>query len=627
MKNLNPLFLLMIFAFCSTGYAQSEKEVDSLNSLFEKQKSISGKVSVLADIFDFYLYKNTKKSKQYAERVLSLSTKENYETGIITGNFLNGNYYLTTKENDSAIYYYEKTLSNAKKYNSNLMVASAMANISVIEGEKGNYIKAIKLMDSVAKINLKENDFLNYGVTINNRAYHYYEQGDYLKAMEGYLEAIRVLDTIDRDIYRRADVYRNISKLNAKQNSFEQALEYLFKALEIYKKTDDNLFEAYTLNDIGNTYHFLENHEEAIKYYEKSIQLSKVHDIKDNLVNTYGNLADTYKDQKRYRLALENFNKQQDYLVYDQSFLNRVVGLNQIGETYWLMSDYPNALKTLNTSIKLCDSLNINDELKSALEQRSLVYEKMGNYVKALSDRKRVGSLSDSIYNIEKSKQIEKLQISYETEKKETELAFKAKTIENLNQEVEISNLRNGLYAGGMFTFIAVSGLLYFGFKQRIKKNLIEREKQEAIYKQEIEFKKKELATQTLHLVQKNTFIQELKDNLEKIKRSPELFKVEFRRLVMLLKKESAEDKDWEVFKSYFTEVHNNFDHKIKEVYPDITEKEMRLASFLRMNLSTKEIASMLNVLPESVLKSKYRLKKKLVLDKDTDLNQFLSAL
>ena len=59
----------------------------------------------------------------------------------------------------------------------------------------------------------------------------------------------------------------------------------------------------------------------------------------------------------------------------------------------------------------------------------------------------------------------------------------------------------------------------------------------------------------------------------------------------------------------------------------DISEKEIRLASFLRMNLSTKEIASMLNVLPDSVLKSKYRLKKKLNLDKETDLNQFLNTL
>jgi DNA-binding NarL/FixJ family response regulator len=168
---------------------------------------------------------------------------------------------------------------------------------------------------------------------------------------------------------------------------------------------------------------------------------------------------------------------------------------------------------------------------------------------------------------------------------------------------------------------------LFFGFRQRIKKNKIEREKQEAIYQQEIEHKQKELASQTLHLVQKNTFIQELMENLENIKNSPEKFKMEFRRIVMLLKKENASDKDWEVFKSYFTDVHNDFDQKLKTIYPDISEKEIRLAAFLRMNLTTKEIAATLNVLPDSILKSKYRLKKKLGLDKETDLGTFLNSL
>ena len=150
------------------------------------------------------------------------------------------------------------------------------------------------------------------------------------------------------------------------------------------------------------------------------------------------------------------------------------------------------------------------------------------------------------------------------------------------------------------------------------------REKQEEIYKQEIAFKQKELASQTLHLVQKNTFLQELKDNLEKLKNSPDKFKLEFRRIVMLLKKESATDKDWEVFKSYFSEVHDNFDNKLQAINDTITEKDLRLASFIKMNLSTKEIAALLNVLPESVLTSKYRLKKKLGIDKETDVYNFL---
>lgn len=65
----------------------------------------------------------------------------------------------------------------------------------------------------------------------------------------------------------------------------------------------------------------------------------------------------------------------------------------------------------------------------------------------------------------------------------------------------------------------------------------------------------------------------------------------------------------------------------MKGIANDISEKEIRLASFLRMNLSTKEIASMLNVMPDSVTKSKYRLKKKLGLGKEEDLTQFLNSL
>ena len=95
----------------------------------------------------------------------------------------------------------------------------------------------------------------------------------------------------------------------------------------------------------------------------------------------------------------------------------------------------------------------------------------------------------------------------------------------------------------------------------------------------------------------------------------------------MLLKKENASDKDWEVFKTYFADVHNDFDQKLKTLYSDISEKEIRLAAFLRMNLTTKEIAATLNVLPDSILKSKYRLKKKLNLDKETDLTGFLNTI
>ena len=127
--------------------------------------------------------------------------------------------------------------------------------------------------------------------------------------------------------------------------------------------------------------------------------------------------------------------------------------------------------------------------------------------------------------------------------------------------------------------------------------------------------------------MQKNSFIQEINDKLEEIKRTPERYAVELNKLLLTLRRQAGEDKTWEVFKSYFSEVHNDFDQQLRSIAPEVTENDIRLASFLRMNLTTKEIASLLNVLPESVAKSKYRLKKKLGLPKEQDLNTYLSTL
>ena len=334
-----------------------------------------------------------------------------------------------------------------------------------------------------------------------------------------------------------------------------------------------------------------------------------------------------YKKMQQYDLAIEKLQAGLNYGHQELSDINEVIYLYHLGNCHTHLKDYEKAESYLNRSIEVAKSGKIENELLNALQYRSFNNEQRGDFKAALLDYQASQKLTDSLFTIEKGKQIKELQTIYETEKKEAEIALQNEEINTLNEKAKVDKLTKGLYAGGMASALALFGLSVFGYRQRIKKNRIAREKQEEIYKQEIAHKKKELASQTLHLVQKNTFIQELKENLENLKNSPEKFKVEFRRIVMLLKKQNASDKDWEVFKTYFSEVHNDFDQKLKTLYPDISEKEIRLAAFLRMNLTTKEIAATMNVLPDSILKSKYRLKKKLGLDKETDLTSFLNTL
>ncbi|MEO0472489.1 MAG: helix-turn-helix transcriptional regulator [Bacteroidota bacterium] len=86
-------------------------------------------------------------------------------------------------------------------------------------------------------------------------------------------------------------------------------------------------------------------------------------------------------------------------------------------------------------------------------------------------------------------------------------------------------------------------------------------------------------------------------------------------------------DDDWTHFERYFRQVHPGFDEKIRRAFSDLTGNEIRLLTLMKMNLSTKEIASILNISPDSVKKARYRLRKKLNLPNQQNLQQFILAL
>lgn len=585
------------------------------------------KVQTSARLFYAEIYTNPKSGRDHAQNAIKVAKKINYESGETVGHFHLGVYYDLVHNIDSSQYHYHKTLELAKKYNDTVMQPKALSVLAGIALDKGDFNKAISLRDEASKSFIKNKDYLSYGVNIGNKAIIYSEKGEYKKAIEESLFALRVLDTITRETYRKADIYSQIGDIEMQREYYQDAIGYYEKALKVYNLLNDNIYISNTYNNIGNAYINLNENKKAETYLKEGLAIARQYEIKDNIYSALTSLSSIYSNQGLYDKALYILRESEKLCENETNSSDYLFVIIQIGNVLSKKGQHNKSIEYLNLAVRKSDSLDSQYQLKNAYKIRSEAFEKAGFINKALKDIKAYNSVAKKIDNTTINKEIETLKARFESEKKEAEIALQNEEIKTLSAQAINDNLIKTLYGIGMVSFLVIASLLYFGFKQRIKKNRIAREKQEEIYKQEIAFKKKELASQTLHLVQKNTFIQELKENLEKIKKSPELFKVEFRRLVMLLKKQNAEDKDWEVFKSYFSEVHNNFDHKIKDISDDVTEKEIRLASFLRMNLSTKEIASMLNVLPDSVLKSKYRLKKKLKLDKEDDLTQFLNTL
>lgn len=632
MKNLPNQLFFILFIISISSFSQNTKLIDSLKQELSKRKEADSiKVMILTRLHEKLMFSKPEEAKIYAEQGLQISKQINYTKGIAIGYMHRADYFANKYENDSALFYYDKAKIVFKKAKSIRGIIFVNHSLSSIESSNGNLDKAIAITkENIELIKTHEKEgkdktkFL--GAQNVSIAELYREKGTLKTALIYGLKALDYFKQINHET-RKADALKLIGDVERDLENYNSSINYFNEALEIYERYEEVFYVAYTQNSLGLSYQNLNDYNSAETFFNLAVENAKK--VEDNLgtSNALHNLGEIKRLQGKYNEARSILLEAKVIAEKENIKLGIVKPLESLSKIDFQNKNYNTALKRNAEAIDIAKSLGAMSHLARLYKNHSTFLEGLNKNNDALEFLKLYQTINDSLFTTKKLQQIEELKAIYETEQKEAEISLQKKEIETLNTEAENDKLTKTLYGIGMFSFIAIAGLIYFSLKQRMKKNKIEREKQEEIYKQEIEFKKKELASQTLHLVQKNTFIQELKENLEKIKRSPELFKVEFRRIVMLLKKESAEDKDWEVFKSYFTEVHNNFDHKIKEIYPDISEKEMRLASFLRMNLATKEIASMLNVLPESVLKSKYRLKKKLNLEKEVDLNQFLSEL
>ncbi len=187
-----------------------------------------------------------------------------------------------------------------------------------------------------------------------------------------------------------------------------------------------------------------------------------------------------------------------------------------------------------------------------------------------------------------------------------------------------------------MLLFLAFIGLIYWFNQLKLKKqHLLLEQKFEKEHKErlnqlekerlmnEITLKRKELANTTMVAAKKNEVLMEIQGELNKDKSK---FSNQFRlKHIMNKINRAIKNKDeWQVFETNFNEVHEDFFKDLLETYPQLTNKDLKLCSYLKMNLTSKEIAPLMGISVRGVEVHRYRLRKKMGLDKKENLTNFL---
>ena len=129
-----------------------------------------------------------------------------------------------------------------------------------------------------------------------------------------------------------------------------------------------------------------------------------------------------------------------------------------------------------------------------------------------------------------------------------------------------------------------------------------------------------------MNLVQKKEFLLKLTEELNKLNKPGKetVDTSELKKIIRSLASEEKLDEEWNQFSIHFNNVHTNFLITLKNAHPNLNAHELKLCAYLRMNLTSKEIAQLLSISVRGVEISRYRLRKKLQLQPKEDLFQFL---
>ncbi|RCH55432.1 transcriptional regulator [Mucilaginibacter hurinus] len=145
----------------------------------------------------------------------------------------------------------------------------------------------------------------------------------------------------------------------------------------------------------------------------------------------------------------------------------------------------------------------------------------------------------------------------------------------------------------------------------------------------DLDRKGRELANSAMNIVYKNELLQRIHDEIAELKDSngKKLAPEQLRKIQKVIDEGMNDERDWILFENSFNETHENFFKKLKAKHPDLVPNDLKLCAYLRMNMNSKEMASLLNITLRGIEIRRYRLRKKLNLEHDKNLVEFLMEL
>jgi len=363
---------------------------------------------------------------------------------------------------DSALVYSLMALEYAEEWGKPKAVAEASKLVGTVYYFQNNYPEALGFFRDALRINREISNINELPACYNNLGLVYNHMGYYNEALKSHLQQLSYNEELGN---RRGEAISNwhIGNVYNNMEEFNNALSYYESAKAIAENIGDTNAIGTSLINMGVANQSLKNYEIAKQNFSDALDIKKKYKSEKDISLIYLNLGEIYLDEKKYEMAEDYFNLG---LKLNRSMNDRrgiTVSLLNLGDVYLQTKAYEQSFDFLERALELANELEMKRTVMEIYELMSKWYEFKGDFRNALKYFKEHAFLSDTLFDIEKSRQIRDLQIAYEVEKKDKEI---------LEQNVSIQQYESRqLYF--LLALVLILGLAFiFYYRYRLKKRV-----------------------------------------------------------------------------------------------------------------------------------------------------------
>lgn len=463
------IYILFASILYGVDALQPQSVADSIDQVFDQIPDDTIKVQQLIDLGYEYYNSDPKKTFAYGSQAYATSDRIGYEIGKARG----------------------------------------LKIQAIAQWVQGEYMKAIETYDQGLSIATTIPDSIEMSSFIINIGVVYTDMGDYQHALKYYFDALEIIEGSDNLRYL-AITYQNMGEIYRLLEEYDNAMDYNTKSLDIFNQIENENGIAVILNNNGEILLSLQHYDSALA------NLTRSRTMFQKGTNTRG-VSIATKNLGLIWMYLKKYNRAEDEFLYSLKLKQEIDDKRGTAEVYGYLGtlktsvkDYASAEAFFLKGLSIAQSIGAKKEEVDIYLKTSQLMEAKGDLNASYSYFKRYTSLKDSLFNIDKNKQIVLFQTLYDSEKKEKENLMLKKNQELNEQVLAQQRTKSEFYFMLLLVGSVAFMLLGYLFYQKAKSNRQLKELNESIRQQ-----KKEIEIQSEKLTVANEQIKELNSNLE----------------------------------------------------------------------------------------------------------------